>query len=144
MRLVDGEQGDVDAVEQGQEAPGQQALGRDVQQVELAGEQLPFDVGSGVCIESEELRKAARTPSWSQRFDLVLHQRDQRRHHDRRAGAQQRRDLVAQRLAAAGGHQHQAIAAADQVLDDRLLFAAEAGMAEDAAQQCRGRGKSSR
>jgi len=63
--------------------------------------------------------------------DLVLHQRDQRRHHDRRALAQQRGDLVAQRLAAAGGHQHQRVAAGRDLLDDGLLLAAEGGIAED-------------
>src|SRR3546814_6253625 len=40
MGLVDGEQGDLRAVEQGQEARGEQALGGDVEQVDPAGQQL--------------------------------------------------------------------------------------------------------
>ena len=57
-----------------------------------------------------------------------------------RAGAQQRRDLVAQRLAAAGGHQHQRVAAGDDMVDDLFLRAAEGGVAENVAENvsCRG------
>jgi hypothetical protein len=44
------------------------------------------------------LRKAARTPSFRSARDLVVHQRDQRRHDDAGARAQQRRHLVAQDL----------------------------------------------
>jgi len=43
----------------------------------------------------------------AQRFALVLHQRDQRRHDDGATRQQQRRQLVAQRLAGAGGHHRQ-------------------------------------
>ena len=53
------------------------------------------------------------------------------------AVADQRRDLVAQRLAAAGRHEHQRVAAADHVLDDLLLVAAERVVAEDPAQHLR-------
>jgi len=34
-------------------------------------------------------------------------------------------------LAPAGGHQHQRVAAADELVDDGLLLAAEGGVAED-------------
>jgi hypothetical protein len=67
-------------------------------------------------------------------LDLILHQRDQRRHDNRRAFTQQRRNLIAQRLAAARGHQYQAIAPGNYVVDDGFLFTAELGMAEDAVQ----------
>src|SRR3546814_4960294 len=40
-------------------------------------------------------------------------------------------DLVAQRLAATGGHQHQRVVAAGDVVDDGGLLAAEGGVAED-------------
>ena len=43
----------------------------------------------------------------SQRLDLVLHQRDQRRDDDAGAGPHEGRDLIAQRLAAARRHQRQ-------------------------------------
>ena len=90
-----------------------------------------LDVGRLGAASSVELRNAARTPSSAQRRDLVLHQRDQRRHDDADAFAQQRRDLVAQRLAAAGRHQHQRVAAADDVLDDLGLLPAKRGIAEN-------------
>ena len=65
--------------------------------------------------DSVEFRYAARTPTSRQRGDLILHQRDQRRHDDARAEARlaphERRNLVAQRLAAARRHQHERIAA---------------------------------
>ena len=46
--------------------------------------------------------------------------------------AHERGDLVAQRLAAAGRHQHERVAAGDDMLDDLLLAAPERGVAEDA------------
>ncbi len=50
---------------------------------------------------------------------------------DTAALTHQRRDLQAQRLAAAGGHQHQRIAAARDVLDDLALPAEKRREAED-------------
>jgi hypothetical protein len=76
----------------------------------------------------------------AQRVDLILHQRDQRRHHDAGALPQQRGNLVAQRLAAAGRHQHQRVATFAQVLDDGLLLAAETGITENALKQVEGGG----
>ena len=61
-----------------------------------------------------------------QRIHLVLHQGDERGDDDAGARAHQRGDLIAQRLAAAGGHQHEGVAAGDDVLDDLALLAAEA------------------
>src|SRR3546814_13706124 len=55
----------------------------------------------------------------AQGLDLVLRQRDQRGDHDPAALAQDGRDLVAQRLAATGGHQHQRVVAAGDVVEDR-------------------------
>jgi hypothetical protein len=41
------------------------------------------------------------------------------------------RDLVRDRLAAAGGHEHDRVAAGDDLIDDRGLIAAEVVVAED-------------
>ena len=68
------------------------------------------------------------------RLDLVAHQGDQRRDDDTDAVSAQRRDLVADRFAGAGRKQHHRIAALDDVVDHRLLLAAEFGMAEDLVQ----------
>ena len=81
-----------------------------------------------------ELRKPARTPSarsastWSC-ISAISGEID-----DAGARPDQRRDLVAQRLAAAGRHEHERVAAADDVLDDLPLAAPERVVAEDPAQ----------
>ena len=75
-----------------------------------------------------------------ERIDLILHQRDQRRDHDTGAGPQDCRDLIAQRLAAAGRHQHERVAAGDEVLDDGSLVAAKLLIAEDRTQDAQSRG----
>src|SRR3546814_13394327 len=51
MGLVDGEQGDLRAVEQGQEARGEQALGGDVEQVDPAGQQLALHARGSFAVE---------------------------------------------------------------------------------------------
>ena len=58
-------------------------------------------------IESEQPAHA----ELAQRFDLILHERDQRRDDQGEAVKDQRRDLIAQRFAAAGGHQDQRVGA---------------------------------
>jgi hypothetical protein len=74
--------------------------------------------------------------------DLVVHQCDQGTDDDGDALAgpvtDDRRYLVAQALAAAGGHEHERIAAADGVLDDRLLQATERAVAEDLVEDAAG------
>ena len=77
MRLVDREQGDGCAIEQRQETWRQQAFRGDVEQVEFAIQQLPFDLccSAGIQTGIEEGRMHAEL---AQRLHLVLHQRDQR------------------------------------------------------------------
>ena len=134
MRFVDGEQRDARAFEQIEQARREQAFGRDVEQVELAGHELAFDAQRGLGIE-RGIEAGRAHAGLCEGVDLVLHQRDQRRDHDAGAFAQQGRQLVAQRLAAAGGHQHQRVAAAGHVCHDGFLRAAEAVEAENPLQQ---------
>ena len=133
MRLVDGEQRDIGPAEQGEAARRQQPLGRDIEQVEIAGEQPPLDLG-GFLERQRGIEHRRVDAGFEQGRDLVVHQRDQRRHDDAAAVAQQRRELIAQRLAAAGRHQHQAIAAVGDMADDLLLRAAEGREAEHRVQ----------
>ena len=63
MRLVDREQRDRGRAEQLEAARRQQALGRDIEEVELAGLQLPLDRAGLAGASSVELRNAARTPA---------------------------------------------------------------------------------
>ena len=129
MRLVDRKQRDIGLSEQGEAARRQQPLGRDVEQIEVAGEQPPLDF-RGFVKRQRRVQHRRVDAGLQQSRDLVAHQRDQRRHHDAAALAQQGRQLIAQRLAAAGRHQHQAVAALSHVPDDFLLRAAKGRQAE--------------
>ncbi len=132
MCFVDGEQGDLAAIEQRQEALRQQALRRDIEQVEVASQQSAFHLGGGLRVQ-RRIQEGRAHAQLVQRLDLVLHQGDQWRDDDGRARPQQRRHLVAQRFAATRGHQHQAVAAGEDLIDDGGLFTPEGGVAEDAA-----------
>ncbi|MCY1544706.1 hypothetical protein D9M68_806060 [compost metagenome] len=130
VRLVDGEQGDVQALQEGQHARLHQALRRQVEHLDLAAVDplgnlaLLFGVQGGV-------QGHRRHTQLIEGSDLVVHQGDQRRHHHRQAVTQQRRHLKAQGLAAAGRHQHQGVAAARHAFDDRTLTATEAVITKD-------------
>ena len=128
--LVDCEQRDRHARQQVEAAFGQQPLRRDIEQFQRTIGKAPLDLAlrRRILAGIEECRFDTEL---AQGIDLILHQRDKRRHHDRATIAQQRWNLIAQRLAATGRHQHQRIAAADHMFDDRLLLAAERGIAED-------------
>ena len=84
------------------------------------------------------VEKGRLDPGLVQGADLVVHQRDQRRDHDRHAVARllarDRGDLVAQAFAAARGHEHQRVAAVDNVVNDPGLRSAEGLVAKNLAQ----------
>jgi len=132
--FVDGEQRQPGAAQQLEEARRQQALGRDVQQVEPAAREVALGLRRRLRVERGVEHRRFH-PGLEERRDLVLHQRDQRRHHHRAALAHQRGYLVAQRLAAAGRHQHQRVAARRDVLDDFRLRPAKRGEAEQGVQE---------
>ena len=117
-----------------------QPLGRDVQEIELARAQRALHVRSASLRVERRVEEGRAHAELLQRGHLVLHERDERRDHQRRALAQEGGHLVAERLAAAGGHQHQRVAAARHVLDDRLLRAAKLRMSENARQHVKRRG----
>ena len=129
MRLVDRKQGDPGAAEQIEAARRHQPFRRDVEQIEIAGEQPRLDRGSLV-ERQRRIQHRRLDAGLVQAGDLVAHQRDQRRDHDAAASSQQGRQLIAQRLAAAGRHQHQAIAAVGDMPDDLFLRAPKGGQAE--------------
>ncbi|MNQ74351.1 hypothetical protein D3C85_891060 [compost metagenome] len=130
MRLVDGEQGDLQALQKGQHARLHQAFRGQVEHLYLAAVDPLGDLALLLGIQGG-VQRHRRHPQFVEGGDLVVHQGDQGRHHHRQTLAQQGRHLKAQRLAAAGRHQHQGVAAARHALDDRALAATEAVITEN-------------
>ena len=140
VRLVDGEQRDLPAAEQRERGRHPQPLRRQVEQVDLAGEERRL--GRPALVRGlRGVEEPGADAERAQGVDLVLHQRDQRRDDHTDAVADQRGDLVAQRLAAAGRHQHERVTAAADVLDDLRLVAPEGVVTEDAVQDVGGRAR---
>ncbi len=133
MRLVDREQADRGLVEQAQGRGGLQPLRGQVEQVKLAGQEIGLHRRLLAAVLAG-VKEASPDAERLQRVDLIVHQGDERRDHHAGARPDQRGYLVAKGLAAAGWHQHQRVAAADQVLDDLLLVTAERVVAEHPAQ----------
>jgi hypothetical protein len=105
VRFVHSHEADATRGEQRQErfAPvAHEPLGRDVKQavapVPQAGNDRGLRVGGKRAVVQRRWHAVA-----DQGVDLVLHQRDQRRHYQREPAADERRRLEAQGLAAAGG-----------------------------------------
>jgi hypothetical protein len=124
VRLVDREQRDFRLAKLCKEALVVEAFRRDVQQLQAPVAQ---SVGDGARLIRVEARVEPRRVDALAReqVDLILHQRDQRRHDDRHAVEHQRRQLVAEALPAAGRKDGQRGAAGEQRLDDLLLAGSE-------------------
>ena len=133
VRLVDREECDAGAVgrvvEKREERRHQQPLRCDIEQVETSGHQLAAE-GGGLLGARRGVPERRRHTEQVQRLDLVVHERDERRHHDADTGTHQRRQLIAQRLAATGRHEHDGVGPRDRTVDDRLLRPAERGEPE--------------
>ena len=112
----------------------EQALGREVQQLQLAVAQSGDDFRL-LGAPQRRIQERRSDAGLAQRADLVLHQRDQRRDDDADAVAHESRNLIAQRLAAARRHQHERVLPRHGGSDDRFLLAAKIGVAEHVAQQ---------
>ncbi len=131
--LVDGEQSEAAPAEQVEESRRLQALRRHVDEVQAALAHGPLDRGGAAQVE-RRVEHGRPHAQLRQGRDLVLHQRDQRRHHDGQAVEAQGRHLVAQGLAAPGRHQDQGVAAGQDVADHLLLQPAEGGIAPHGTQ----------
>ena len=131
VRLVDGDQRAAQLREQSAEGRRSQALGRDVQEPQLAalGAREPPSDLRGL----ERRRQIGRGhAARGERIDLVVHQRDERRDDQRGAGEQRGGELVAETLAASRRRHQQDPAAAEELLDRLALPRAEVGVAEPA------------
>ncbi len=131
MRLVDGEQAQGRRRQQIAEGRLAGSLGRDVEQVELAGAKgvlrlAPVGIGAGQGRRGDAVG--------ARRTQLVVHQRDQRGDHHAGARQDRRRQLVGQRLARARGHDRQRRLTRQDAPDDFVLHPAKLLEAEDGAQ----------
>ena len=129
VRLVHGDEGDLQLLRERGKGAAVQPLGRYVQQAELApaqtGQDLPpllrvkaaVEIGGGDAVLAQSL-------------DLILHERDERRDYKRQARQQQGWQLVAQRLSTAGGHYAEAVPPGEYVVDEPLLTGTESIQAE--------------
>ena len=127
MRFVDRDQSEVHPVDEPPESIERCALGRNVEQVEIAVAEpldgaLAITVGAGQrgCADADRFRTS----------DLIVHERDERRDDKRRAFARERRELVAKRLAGTRRHDPKRVIAGENASDHLLLNAAELVEAE--------------
>ena len=133
VRLVDGDDREPN-LRQPLQHPGlQQALRRDVEQVQGPG--LDPRPGGGPGLRGGEGVQPGRShPGLDQARHLVGHQGDEGADHQAEAGPQQGGDLVADALAPAGGQDGQGRTPGQDLGDHRRLKPPEAGVSEDTAQ----------
>ena len=133
MRLVDGQELDLGALEQSEHVRPHQPLRRDVDEAQFAAHQAIEHSAVFVRIVRGIERRGGNAGA-AQLRNLIAHQRDQRRHHNSEAVAEQRRDLIAERLAASGWHHRQHVAAIKDLGDDLGLSGPEGREAEGLVQ----------
>ena len=133
VRLVDGDDGEGNARQPLQHPGLEQALGRDVEQVQGPGLD-PRPGGGAVLGGGEGVQPGGGDPGLDQARHLVGHQGDEGADHQAKAGPQQGRDLVADALAPARRQDGQGRAPGHYLGDHRRLQAPETGVPEDTAQ----------
>ena len=129
VRLVHRHHGNRHAPREIEEKRRGQAFGRDIEQLVLAasGEVqriAHFLEGHGA------VDAGRRDTGFVQCADLILHQRNQRRHDKRQSGQGERRDLIADGLARAGRHDAEGVPSGENCLHQLVLTRAEAVVAE--------------
>ena len=140
VRLVDGEGGEADTLERGAHR-GLESLGRRVDELVLATAELLY-AGTPLLGSEARVEEGGAQADPAHRVDLVLHERDERRHDQRRATQDPGRDLVGERLPGAGRHDAHAVPAGQHRVDDGLLARPELTVAEHLAQDLARRGAS--
>ena len=133
MRLVDRDQRQLDPGQPIKRARHQQAFRRHVQQIEQAVGEQAGGLAALVRIDLAMQRRRGHA-QLTQGRHLIVHQGDQWRYDNGCACPAEGRDLVAQALAPARRHQHQRVAPGQDLIDRRLLQAAECGETEDLPQ----------
>ena len=139
VRLVDREERDVRTLEQLHRPRQHEALGGEVEELELAVEEAAFDVLGLVEVEGR-VEVGGADAEVLQCCDLIGHERDERGDDDTGALPHEAGDLIAQRLAATGGHEDDGVPAGDEAVDDPRLLSAELLVAEDIVEDVEGGG----
>ncbi len=133
VRLVDGDERQVLLPEEASEAVHHQPLGRDVEDLDVP----PLNGIDDVVLLVGRLRAVEPRrgdAALTQRVDLVLHQRDERRDDDGEPGEDESGRLEAEGLAAAGGKDDERVAAVERALHRLALQRAEIAVAPMLAQ----------
>ena len=137
VRLIDGEQADLDLLHRVEKHAAAETLGRDIHE-------LVFATANGVdALRLLGQREGAvdqrgRDATTLQRIYLILHQRDERAHDHGHAFHHHGRKLVAERFPAAGWHDHECVATGEQIGHHRLLPVEELAKAEVFSQRLAG------
>ncbi len=132
VRLVHREEGHLKTGERLAKALAAPALGRHVEELDLA----PRDEREDPILLLPVLRAVEEgrlEPPRPELVHLVLHQGDERRDGDRGPGEEERRELVEERLAPAGREDGEHVLPVEHRLDDLPLAIAEGRVAEEVA-----------
>ena len=95
VRFVDRDQRKPARRQQHEAALGEQALGRHIEQIQLAAARAGFYLGN-LGPAQRRIEKRGPHAELRERSHLILHERDERRHHHARSLSQQRGNLIAQ------------------------------------------------
>ena len=134
MRLVDGEERDAHRTQPLSRRAGVKPLGRNVEQLDVAPRCAGETIGN-LCPGERAVDECRGKPTRGERVDLVLHERDERRHDDGEPRQHQRRHLIAERLAAACGEDDQRVTTAQDRRDRALLPRTKSRVTERLAQR---------
>ena len=129
MGFVDGDEAQVQGLQEAAEAGHTDPFRGHIEQAHLAGLGLALGGGGGAAVQAA-VDEGGGDAVGAQGVHLVLHQGDEGRYHQGQAAHSEGGQLVAEGLAAAGGHYDQAVAAGQGVGDDRFLPGAEGVVAE--------------
>ena len=142
MTLIDGKQPHLPPLVQGLQGGLKrvlnQTLGCQIEEFQFMSPQGMLNV-SCFSLGLKRVEACCSNSAFSECLNLILHQGDERGNDQGHAGSQQSGDLVAQRFAPAGGHQHQRIFPALDMIDHLLLEPAKFRVCKSLAQnfQCR-------
>ena len=120
MRLVHGNQPDIETAKGVEHSFRHQPLGREIKQPCLARHDTP-PCGNILIAVYRGIDRVRCYPGQPQRRDLVMHQRHQWRDDDGKPTQDERRDLITQRFSRAGRHHRQRVAPGQQRRHYRLL-----------------------